>query len=55
MFRNAECLDIDLKCKATNGNTIISQENLNDIDFGTQYSFRNITKEIFVENKSSKL
>lgn len=36
------------------GHTITSQDSLQDIDFGTQYSFRNITKEIFVENKSAK-
>jgi hypothetical protein len=54
MITKSDCLDIDLKCKATGGMTITSQDNLQNIDFGTQYSFRNITKEIFVENKSSR-
>lgn len=35
MFKNAECLDIELKCKAEKGMTIYSKENLEDVDFGT--------------------
>lgn len=36
------------------GSTLYCKENLNLIDFGTEYTFNNITKEFFLENRGRK-
>ena len=36
------------------GSTIFCKEDLKNINFGVQYTFRNYTREIFVENKGRK-
>ena len=51
-----EGVDKDIVLRARGyGSTIFCKEDLKYISFGTQYTFRNYTREIFVENKGRKL
>lgn len=45
--------DIPLYAKGI-GNTIYSREDIKNIKFGTQYTYRNHLKEIFIENKGRR-
>jgi hydrocephalus-inducing protein len=36
------------------GSTLYCKDNLNTIDFGTEYTFSNITREFFLENRGRK-
>ena len=48
-------MDVDVQLKAKGvGSTLFCKEDLGLIPFGTQYTHRKITKEIFVENKGRK-
>ena len=50
-----EGVDVDVVLKARGvGTTLFCKEDLTFITFGTQYTHRKITKEIFVENKGRK-
>jgi hydrocephalus-inducing protein len=50
-----EGLDVDVNLKARGtGTTLFCKEALNLINFGIQYTFRNQTKEIFLENKGRR-
>lgn len=50
-----EGVDVDVVLKARGvGSTLFCKEDLSYIPFGTQYTHRKITKEIFVENKGRK-
>lgn len=45
--------EVKLKAKGV-GKTLFSKENLDVINFGTRYTFREQTKEIFIENKGRR-
>ncbi len=48
-------MDIDCSLKAKGeGSTIFCKESLDHINFGIQYTHRQIPREIFVENKGRK-
>lgn len=50
-----EGLDIDIVLKAKGrGSTIFCKEDLENVNFNTQYTHRQTTREIFVENKGRK-
>jgi hydrocephalus-inducing protein len=50
-----EGMDKEVKLRAKGvGKTIFCKENLDKIDFGTQYTFKQQTKEIFIENKGRR-
>lgn len=50
-----EGVDVDVVLKARGiGSTLFCKEDLTLIPFGIQYTYRKITKEIFVENKGRK-
>jgi len=50
-----EGMDIDVNLKARGvGTTLFCKEALTQINFGIQYTFRNQTKEIFLENKGRR-
>jgi hydrocephalus-inducing protein len=46
-------LEVALRAKGI-GSTLYCKDNLNLIDFGTEYTFNNITKEFFLENRGRK-
>jgi len=51
-----EGVDKEVKLKAKGvGSTIFCKEDLKIIDFGTRYTFRDQTKEIFIENKGRRM
>ena len=50
-----EGMDKEVRLKAKGvGKTIFCKERLDKIDFGTQYTFKQQTKEIFIENKGRR-
>ena len=50
-----EGVDIDIVLKARGiGSTIFCKEDLSYVNFGINYTHRQITREIFVENKGRK-
>lgn len=50
-----EGVDIEVNLSATGTKTtIFCKEDINNINFGVQYTHRTITKEIFVENKGRR-
>ena len=53
VIKEGDDVDIVLKAKGI-GSTIFCKEDLKLISFGIQYTFRNITREVFVENKGRK-
>ena len=46
-------LEVALRAKGT-GSTLFCKDNLNTIDFGTEYTHSNITREFFLENRGRK-
>jgi hydrocephalus-inducing protein len=50
---NGVDLEVALKAKGV-GSTLFCKDNLNLIDFGTEYTHNNITKEFFLENRGRK-
>jgi hydrocephalus-inducing protein len=46
-------LEVSLKAKGV-GSTLYCRDNLNLVDFGTEYTHNNITKEFFLENRGRK-
>jgi len=53
IINNGLDLEVALRAKGV-GSTLYCKENLNLIDFGTEYTFNNITKEFFLENRGRK-
>lgn len=53
IINNGVDLEVALRAKGV-GSTLFCKENLNVIDFGTEYTFNNITKEFFLENRGRK-
>ena len=53
IVNNGVDLEVALRAKGV-GSTLYCKENLNLIDFGTEYTFSNITKEFFLENRGRK-
>ena len=56
VIQEGEDIDVQLKARAT-GSTIWCSQNIeqNGIDFGTQFTYKNATEEIFVENKGARV
>lgn len=53
IVNNGVDLEVALKAKGT-GSTLYCKDNLNLVDFGTEYTHSNITKEFFLENRGRK-
>lgn len=53
IVNNGVDLEVALRAKGI-GSTLFCKDNLNVIDFGTEYTFNNITKEFFLENRGRK-
>lgn len=53
VIREGTDVDVQLKAKGV-GSTIFFKDDLNDVNFGTLYTCRSFTKDIFVENKGRK-
>ena len=53
IINNGVDLEVNLKAKGY-GSTLYCKENLNSVDFGTNYTHANITKEYFLENRGRK-
>ena len=53
IINNGVDLEVALRAKGI-GSTLYCKENLNVIDFGTEYTHSNITKEFFLENRGRK-
>ena len=53
IVNNGVDLEVALKAKGV-GSTLFCKDNLNLIDFGTEYTHQNITKEFFLENRGRK-
>lgn len=53
IVNNGVDLEVALRAKGI-GSTLFCKDNLNVIDFGTEYTFSNITKEFFLENRGRK-
>ena len=53
IINNGVDLEVALRAKGT-GSTLFCKDNLNLIDFGTEYTFTNVTKEFFLENRGRK-
>lgn len=53
IVNNGVDLEVALKAKGV-GSTLFCKDNLNLIDFGTEYTHNNITKEFFLENRGRK-
>lgn len=46
-------LEVALRAKGV-GSTLFCKDNLNLVEFGTEYTHNNITKEFFLENRGRK-
>ena len=53
IVNNGVDLEVALKAKGV-GSTLFCKDNLNLVDFGTEYTHNNITKEFFLENRGRK-
>jgi hydrocephalus-inducing protein len=53
IINNGVDLEVALRAKGT-GSTLYCKDNLNTIDFGTEYTHSNITREFFLENRGRK-
>jgi hydrocephalus-inducing protein len=53
IINNGVDLEVALRAKGT-GSTLFCKDNLNLIDFGTEYTHQNVTKEFFLENRGRK-
>jgi hydrocephalus-inducing protein len=53
IINNGVDLEVVLRAKGV-GSTLYCKDNLNTIDFGTEYTFSNITREFFLENRGRK-
>lgn len=53
IVNNGVDLEVALRAKGI-GSTLYCKENLNLVDFGTEYTHSNITKEFFLENRGRK-
>ena len=53
IINNGLDLEVALRAKGV-GSTLYCKDNLNLVDFGTEYTFNNITKEFFLENRGRK-
>jgi hydrocephalus-inducing protein len=53
IINNGDDLEVKLNAKGI-GSTLYCKDNLNVVDFGTEYTFSNITKEFFLENRGRK-
>jgi hydrocephalus-inducing protein len=46
-------LEVALRAKGI-GSTLFCKDNMNIVEFGTQYTHNNCTKEFFLENRGRK-
>lgn len=53
IVNNGVDLEVALKAKGT-GSTLFCKDSLSLVDFGTEYTHSNITKEYFLENRGRK-
>jgi len=53
IVNNGVDLEVALRAKGV-GSTLYCKDNLNAVDFGTQYTHSNCTKEFFLENRGRK-
>lgn len=53
IVNNGVDLEVALRAKGV-GSTLFCKDNLNLVDFGTEYTHNNITKDFFLENRGRK-
>jgi len=53
IINNGVDLEVALRAKGT-GSTLYCKSALDTVDFGTEYTHQNVTKEFFLENRGRK-
>ena len=53
IINNGVDLEVALRAKGV-GSTLYCKSNMNLVDFGTEYTHQNVTKEFFLENRGRK-
>ena len=49
IVNNGKDLEVQLKAKGT-GTTICCEQNLENVDFETEYTYKDVSKQFFLEN-----